>query len=125
MNMTGEDRLEITDKIVSLYQRVGLHAPVGLYQRGSWDELLDDLVDQFEADQNDWQNAYDENCKECLEWKQKYIQCHKQRNRLFRLLRSGLIHGVITNDDLSDLLRMMELSYGSDVSNVENPSLES
>lgn len=100
--MIAEDRLAITDKVAELYHRLGWHAPVGLYQRGQWDELLDDFAEQIEADQDDWYQAYEQSKKECAEWKRNYLQCRKERNNLLLIVRTWIKDNAGTSDNIFD-----------------------
>lgn len=101
--MTAEDRLAITDKVAELYHRMGLHAPVALYQRGAWDELIDDFAEQIEVDQDDWGAAYEQSKQECAKWKEKYLQCRKERNGLLLIVKPWIKGNAGTNDNTSDL----------------------
>lgn len=101
-----------------LAERLKIRLPTRYYLTTEPDEMIEVIAMEMETAFDDWEVVYDKAVMEAEKWQTKYNRCLAERNQAFRLLKLGLIHGVITGDETSVLLKMMESSCGSDVSNV-------
>jgi hypothetical protein len=115
----------IREVLWAMAERLNIRLPTRFYESPDGEEMGKIIADEIQASNNDWERVYSLAVEDVGTWRAKYMQSRDTANRLFRILRLGLMHGVITGVETSDLLKMMEYSSGSDVSPAEKHLPES
>lgn len=104
------------DQLKLIADLVGAPFPLAAYLAGDTDFLMLCITDYLTAAIQAENDERMDLIAEVATWREKYIQCRRERNQVSRLLKLGLMYGVITSAETSDILKMTDLYSGSDVS---------